>query len=328
MKNDFSIVFMGTPEFAVSILKGIVDSAINVKGVVTAPDKPAGRGQKIHQSAVKEYALAQNLKILQPVNLKDEGFINELKALDADLFVVVAFRMLPEVVWSMPPMGTINLHASLLPQYRGAAPINWAIINGERKTGVSTFYIEQQIDTGKIIEQAEVEIGENTTLGELYQTLMELGSELMLSTIEKIKSGTATGISQTDLIPEPLKEAPKIFKEDCQIDFDLPVAQVHNFCRGLSPYPGAWCIVHDEDKQENKTFKLYITRKTDHKSSSDKKIISSSTGLLFPCSDYYLEVRELQAEGKRRMNFKEFLAGNSIENLRITPLKTGKNFNG
>lgn len=316
-KGNFSIVFMGTPEFAVTILDGIVNAGINVKAVVTAPDKPSGRGQKLNMSAVKEYALEKGLNIMQPTNLKDETFTEQLNALQADLFVVVAFRMLPEVVWSMPPKGTINLHASLLPQYRGAAPINWAIINGEKKTGVTTFYIEKEIDTGKVIEQAEVEITENMTVGELYGKLMNLGSDVMVSTIEKIREGNAAGVSQGDLIKGELKEAPKIFKDDCHIDFNKPVAEVHNFCRGLSPYPAAWCILKDTEKNEERSFKIFTTRKTDIKVSEPGKILTDKEGILFPCSDYYLLVTELQAQGKRRMNFKDFLAGNSVENLTI-----------
>ena len=242
MSKDFSIVFMGTPEFAVTILDKLHSEGVSIKGVVTAPDKQAGRGRKINQSAVKEYAVEKGLNVLQPTNLKSDEFVAELKELNADLFVVVAFRMLPQIVWSMPSKGTINLHASLLPNYRGAAPINWAIINGEKETGVSTFFIEQEIDTGEIIEQDKVSIGENESVGELYERLMNLGANTMLSTVHKINAGNISSINQKDLLQDSHKPAPKIFKEDCKINFNQPLETIHNFCRGLAPYPGASCL--------------------------------------------------------------------------------------
>ena len=251
--------------------------------------------------------------MLQPANLKDPEFINELEELGADLFVVVAFRMLPEAVWNMPPKGTINLHASLLPNYRGAAPINWAIINGESKTGVTTFFIEKEIDTGKIIDQSETSIDENETVGELYARLMEMGAELMSSTIHKIANDEVDSVEQDEIQTEGLKEAPKIFKSDCEIDFSKPVNQVHNFCRGLSPYPTAWCTLYNKEKNEQKTFKIFSTRITDIASVEENVILSDTEGILFPTSNYYLRVTELQPEGKRRMSFQDFLAGNSIE---------------
>ncbi len=314
--NNFSIVFMGTPEFAVAILDKLIENNVEVKAVVTAPDKPAGRGQKIHMSAVKQCALKHNLDVLQPTSLKDESFIGELKSYRADLFVVVAFRMLPESVWSLPPKGTINLHASLLPQYRGAAPINWAIINGERKTGVTTFFIEKEIDTGKIIDQQEVAISENETVGELYERLMNLGAELMVSTVEKIKEGNIKPIDQSET-NITVTQAPKIFKSDCRIDFNKPVQQVHNFCRGLSPYPAAWCVLENKNTGESKSFKIFITRVTDIATDNTLYIRKGENGLLFPCQNHYLEVRELQPEGKRRMDFSAFLAGNDISDLSI-----------
>lgn len=317
MDKDFSIVFMGTPEFAVTILDKLYSEGISIKGVVTAPDKQAGRGRKINESAVKKYAVEKGLNILQPTNLKSDEFISELKELNADLFVVVAFRMLPEVVWSMPPKGTINLHASLLPNYRGAAPINWAIINGEKESGVSTFFIEKEIDTGEIIEQEKVSIGENETVGELYERLMHLGANTMLSTVEKIKLGEVTSISQKDLIEDSHKPAPKIFKEDCKIDFNNTVENVHNFCRGLAPYPGAWCTLYNKDKNESKIFKIFNTRKTTISAESNKQLKSDPEGILIPCADFYLRVLEIQSEGKRKMDFKDFLAGNSIDNLTL-----------
>lgn len=317
MKN-FSIVFMGTPEFAVTILDKLFEKGITIKAVVTAPDKPAGRGQKMHMSAVKECALKHDLPLLQPSNLKDEQFIKELRELNADMFVVVAFRMLPEIVWSMPPSGTINLHASLLPQYRGAAPINWAIINGEEKTGVTTFFIEKEIDTGKIIDKEEVQIGSNETVGELYERLMHLGAEVMLRTVKNIAAGNIHAIPQNEYDLSSLKPAPKIFREDCLIDFTKSAKEVHNFCRGLDPYPAAWCTLFDASRNETKTFKLFNVELTSSKVKETQQLESDNEGILFPCSDYYIRVRKIQPEGKRKMLHSEFKAGNSIESLAIT----------
>jgi methionyl-tRNA formyltransferase len=317
MREDFSIVFMGTPEFAVTILDALNQNGIAIKAVITAPDKPSGRGQKINQSDVKRYAIEKNLPILQPANLKSDSFVSELQALNADLFVVVAFRMLPEVVWAMPPRGTINLHASLLPNYRGAAPINWAIINGESETGVSTFFIEKEIDTGKIIEQEKVRIEENESVGELYQRLMHLGAKTMLSTITKIKTGNVLSIEQKEVMSGSLKSAPKIFKTDCQINFNHPVAVVHNFCRGLSPYPAAWTKILNQTKVETKNCKIFKTRKTTIPITDSSTIKSDQDGILIPCEDFYIRVLELQIEGKRKMNFKDFLVGNSVLNLSL-----------
>lgn len=307
---------MGTPEFAVTILDKLHKEGIVIKGVVTAPDKKAGRGRKINQSAVKEYAVENGLNVLQPTNLKDEDFVSELKNLEADLFVVVAFRMLPEIVWSMPSKGTINLHASLLPNYRGAAPINWAVINGEKESGVSTFFIEKEIDTGEIIEQEKASIGENETVGELYERLMNIGADTMLSTVHKIQSGNVVSINQDKLLNAMHKPAPKIFKEDCKINFKNTVQDVHNFCRGLSPYPGAWCTLYKENS-ESKTFKIFGTLKTSIYTNGSKGLKSDSEGILIPCSDYFIRVLEIQSEGKRKMNFKDFLAGNSVDNLTV-----------
>ncbi|PWL29578.1 MAG: methionyl-tRNA formyltransferase [Fluviicola sp. XM-24bin1] len=316
--SDLRVVFMGTPEFAVTILDKLVQEKMDVVGVVTAPDKPAGRGRKINQSAVKQYAVEHELNILQPTNLKDAAFVDELQSLNADVFVVVAFRMLPEVVWAMPPKGTINLHASLLPNYRGAAPINWAIINGESESGVTTFCIEKEIDTGKIIEQSKVSIGSDETVGELYGRLMHLGADVMHHTLMNLDEGMANAKTQDDLMQPNFKPAPKIFKQDCEIDFSQSVQTVHNFCRGLSPYPAAWCKLTDTSKEETKTFKIFGTKISDKTVSDTDSILSDSEGLLFPCSDFYIRVTEIQPEGKRRMQFKEFLAGNSVENLIIS----------
>ena len=317
MDKDFSIVFMGTPEFAVTILDKLHKEGIAIKGVVTTPDKKAGRGRKINQSAVKEYAVENDLNVLQPANLKDADFLSELKNLDADLFVVVAFRMLPEIVWSMPSKGTINLHASLLPNYRGAAPINWAIINGEKESGVSTFFIEKEIDTGEIIEQEKASIGENETVGELYKRLMNIGADTMLSTVHKIQSGQVMSINQDKFLDAAYKPAPKIFKEDCKINFTNTIQEVHNFCRGLAPYPGAWCTLYNREKSESKTFKIFRTLKTSISTDESKVLKSDSEGILIPCSDYFIRVLEIQSEGKRKMNYKDFLAGNSVDNLTV-----------
>ena len=315
IKENFRIVFMGTPEFAVTILNDILDNKFNVVGVITAPDKPAGRGQKLSQSDVKKYAFEKELNILQPTNLKDPVFIQELHDLKADLFVVVAFRMLPEIVWAMPPKGTINLHASILPNYRGAAPINWAVMNGEIKTGVTTFFIEKEIDTGKIIDRAYVDIDENETVGELHDRLMILGAKVASETIEKIRVGDVKGIPQLDLMEGELKSAPKIFKPTCQIDWSKSVEEVHNFCRGLSPYPTAWTVLTNELKQEEKSFKIFKTEKTDIIIDNSNKLKATKEGILIPCKDFYLRVIELQPEGKRRMNYKDLLAGNPVDDL-------------
>ena len=309
-QKDFRVVFMGTPEFAVTILGGLIEQEYNIVGVVTAPDKPAGRGQKLNESAVKVFAKENNLNILQPPNLKSDDFIQTLSELKADVFVVVAFRMLPEIVWSMPTKGTINLHASLLPEYRGAAPINWAIINGEQKTGVTTFFIEKEIDTGMIIEREELLINEKETAGELHDRLMFLGKELVQKSVEQIRLGTVTRTSQEVLIQntEP-KQAPKIFKPDCEINWSNSINNVFNFTRGLSPYPTAWTNVIFNDKNEVKSFKIFISEKTTISSEGKSEILFTKEGVLFPCKDYYLLVKELQPEGKKRMHYKEFTAG-------------------
>ena len=316
-KEDFRIVFMGTPEFAVCILDKLVQNHYSIVGVITAPDKPAGRGQQVNESAVKKYALENQLNILQPTNLKDETFIHQLEDLRADLFVVVAFRMLPEVVWAMPPKGTINLHASLLPNYRGAAPINWAVINGDKETGVTSFFIEKEIDTGKVIERAKLPIGENETVGELHDRLMNLGATVIESTIQKIINGEAIGIEQLKLAEGELKIAPKIFKQDCKIDWNQNIDSIHNFIRGLSPYPAAWCSLKNSVKVEEKTFKVFLSEKTNTPSNGHTSLREEIDGIYFPCKDFYLKVTEIQMEGKRKMNFKEFSAGNNVSDWQI-----------
>lgn len=311
------IVFMGTPDFAVGILDKLISEKCNIVGVITAPDKPAGRGQQINESAVKKYAVEKGLRILQPTNLKDEVFLSELKSLEAELFVVVAFRMLPEVVWQMPTKGTINLHASLLPQYRGAAPINWAIINGEKETGVTTFFIEQEIDTGLVIERSSVAIDENETAGELHDKLMDLGKGLIYSSVKKIETNLVTRTPQVQLMEtEELKAAPKIFKPMCQIDWNRSVAKVHDFCRGLSPYPTAWTIFKNKTTGEAKSVKVFRTEKTSIPSSMDI-MYSDKDYLYIRCADFYLRILELQPEGKRKMSVKEFLAGNKASDFEL-----------
>ena len=302
---------MGTPDFAVSSLKAIQEAGFKIKGVVTAPDKPAGRGKKLQSSSVKQYALENNIQtILQPTNLKDSSFIEELESLKADLFVVVAFRMLPELVWNMPKLGTVNLHASLLPNYRGAAPINWAIINGEGTTGVSTFFIEKEIDTGNIIMQEEVEIGPDYTAGTLHDTLMEVGADLLVKTINCIDDGCYEAIPQDALIKENLKPAPKIFKDDCRINWNRPAKEVYNFIRGLSPYPGAWTEYKNlEGKALNlKIFEASFDEKT---LSEEPGSISAPTGkeLLISCQDGHIKIITLQQAGKKRMDSQSFLRG-------------------
>jgi methionyl-tRNA formyltransferase len=311
------IVFMGTPEFAVAILDILFHSEHQIVGVVTATDKPAGRGQQLKTSAIKDYALSQKLNLLQPESLKNEQFIKKLNNLQADLFVVVAFRMLPEIVWRIPKKGTINLHASLLPQYRGAAPINWAIINGETKTGVTTFFIDKEIDTGRIIDQVETEILTNTNVGELYQTLMKLGSELTLKTVNAIASNDIQPKNQGDLITEDLKHAPKIFKNDCEIKWGKTAEKNHNLIRGLSPFPGAWTMLFNIKKQVWMQFKIFDSKKSGVKVKNSKNLQLHESGILFPCSDEYLIVSDLQPEGKRRMHHKEFLAGYNLEDWHL-----------
>ncbi len=313
MNNKLRIVFMGTPEFASHILESLLHAGVEIVGVVTAPDKPSGRGQKLNKSAVKVCAEENQLNILQPTNLKQEDFLKELKALNADLFVVVAFRMLPEAVWSMPVKGTINLHASLLPDYRGAAPINWAIINGETKTGVTTFFIEKEIDTGKIIEQEEVIIGEDETVGQLHDRLMELGAKVTVSTVLQLAEKDIEGISQQNYTLSEIHHAPKIFKDDCKINFDQSVDKVHNFVRGLDPYPGAWTTLTNRHDQKKSTFKLFNAQKTEVSSKDNKELVAEKDGIYFPTEDFYLSIKDIQMEGKRRMDFKSFLAGNKLE---------------
>ena len=300
------IVFMGTPEFAVGILDTIYKNNYEIVGVITAADKPAGRGQKIKYSAVKEYALEKNLHLLQPTNLKDEAFLEELRNLNANLQIVVAFRMLPEVVWKMPKFGTFNLHASLLPEYRGAAPINWAIINGEAKTGVTTFFIDDKIDTGAMILSDQTPIGENETAGELHDRLMVLGSQTVLKTLALIEKGDVTTTIQPT--NDDIKTAYKLNKDNCKIDFSKSGREIHNLVRGLSPYPAAWCFIKDNELEWN--VKIYAT--SYEKESHDYpagKISTTKKELKIAVKDGFLHVHSLQFPGKKKMQTHELLNG-------------------
>lgn len=304
--KDLRIVFMGTPEFAVGTLKKLVESNYNVVGVITAPDKPAGRGRQLKQSDVKEYTIKQNIKVLQPVNLKDKSFIDELKALNANLQVVVAFRMLPEVVWKTPEFGTFNLHASLLPNYRGAAPINWAIINGETKTGVTTFFIDERIDTGEIILQEEVDIHETDTAGTLHDKLMIKGSELVLKTVKLIESNEIHTTIQKNY--EDLKPANKIHKETCRINWNNSINDIYNFVRGLNPYPTAWTVLHNNGEEMNVKIYLVAKEEASHNIKPGMLVIDKSK-IKVAAKNGFLELLEIQFPGKRKMSAKDVLNG-------------------
>jgi len=309
--QDLRIVFFGTPHFAVATLKELVENNKNVVGVITAPDKPAGRGRNVKQSAVKEYALTQNIKVLQPTNLKSEAFQNELKALKPDLQIVVAFRMLPQAVWSLPKYGTFNLHASLLPQYRGAAPINWAIINGETKTGVTTFFIDDKIDTGEIIEQIEVPISPNDNAGSLHDKLMTTGSELVLKTVNLIAAEKVK--TQKQQQGSPLKTAYKLHTENTKIDWNKPVEEIHNLVRGLSPYPSAWSYLINGENEL--TVKIYSTlpETADHNEKTGT-LIASKKELKVAVKNGYISIKEIQLPGKKKMDVVSLLNGFKIEN--------------
>ena len=303
------IVFMGTPEFAVGILDTIIKNNYDVVGVITAADKPAGRGQKIKYSAVKEYALENNLTLLQPTNLKDESFLAELKALEANLQIVVAFRMLPKVVWEMPSLGTFNLHASLLPNYRGAAPINWAIINGETKTGVTTFFIDDKIDTGAMILSSEIAIDENENAGHLHDRLMNLGSTTVVDTLALLQNGNVTTTIQEE--DAETKTAYKLNKENCKIDWSKPAVEINNLIRGLSPYPAAWCFISDNKEEWN--VKIYeskiIIEEHNHSTGS---IICTKKEIKIAVKDGFIQILQIQLPGKKKMNTSELLNGASF----------------
>jgi methionyl-tRNA formyltransferase len=311
------IVFMGTPEFAVASLDALVNGGCNIVGVITSPDKPAGRGMKLNESAVKKDAVEKGLKILQPEKLKNEIFLQELRSLNADLQIVVAFRMLPEVVWNMPPMGTVNLHASLLPQYRGAAPINWAIINGEKETGATTFKLQQEIDTGDILLQERIEIGDDETAGELHDKMKIVGADLLVKTVKGLADGSLSEVSQSSINDtsrdqnspftvdhSQLKTAPKIFTETCRIDWNKTVDEVYNLIRGLSPYPAAFTYL------DGKLFKIYRAEKEINSVVGDREYETDGKNYLkFRCSDGCISVKEIQMEGKKKMMMEEFLRG-------------------
>lgn len=305
------IVFMGTPAFAVASLSALLDAKMNVVGVVTAPDKPGGRGMQLQQSAVKQFALAHNLPLLQPEKLKSPEFFEALSAWQPDLQVVVAFRMLPEKIWSFPPMGTLNVHGSLLPQYRGAAPINWAIINGEKVTGVTTFQLQHAIDTGDILLQDRIAITENMTAGELHDTMMQVGANLLVKTLNGLIDHTIQSVPQSEAANDSLnsiKHAPKIFTKDCEINWDLPVQQIHNHIRGLAPFPGAIT------KVDGKIVKLYSTTisKEPVKETPGSFVTDGKSVAKFACKDGYIILNDIQWEGKKRMPVTDFLRGYRI----------------
>jgi methionyl-tRNA formyltransferase len=305
--KDVRIVFMGTPEFAVASLDALVKAGCNIAGVITTPDKPGGRGMQLQQSAVKKYAVENNLFILQPEKLKAPEFLEKLKSLHADVQIVVAFRMLPEAVWNMPPMGTVNVHGSLLPQYRGAAPINWAVINGEKETGVTTFKLQHQIDTGDILLQQSFSIGENETAGEVHDRMKEIGAQLLLKTIKALADGTLAETPQSQ-ISNPKSEvhhAPKIFTETGKINFTKTVDEVHNLIRGLSPFPGAFTTLN------GKMLKIYRSQKeiVTPAINAGEYETDSKTFLKFACSNGFIHVKELQLEGKKKILVEDFLRG-------------------
>ena len=322
-KEDLRIVYMGTPDFAVETLRQLVEGGYNVVGVITMPDKPMGRhGSVLQPSPVKQYALEKGLRVLQPVNLKDEAFVEELRSLKADLQIVVAFRMLPEVVWNMPAMGTFNLHASLLPQYRGAAPINWAIINGDTETGITTFFLKHEIDTGEVIQQVRIPIADADNVEVIHDKLMNLGGRLVTETVDAILAGTVKPVPQEELLKlsdEELRPAPKIFKETCRIDWSKGVKAVYDFVRGLSPYPAAWTELVNADGT-SQVLKIFQTEK--HFFSHEEKIGAVSTDgktyLRVALADGYLNILSLQLAGKKRMPVADFLRGyKASEGLKV-----------
>lgn len=333
--ESLRIVFMGTPEFAVASLDALVKAGCNIVGVITAPDKPGGRGMQLQQSAVKKYAVEHKLHVLQPVKLKNPEFLAELKSLEADLQIVVAFRMLPEVVWKMPPLGSVNLHGSLLPQYRGAAPINWAVINGEKETGVTTFKLQQEIDTGDILLQEKFPIGENETVGEVHDRMKEIGAQVLVKTVKGLAEGTLKEVPQEALAnesivngewskdealkalghtfqsstlnpkPQALHHAPKIFTETCQLDFTKTVDELFNLIRGLSPYPAAFTFLQGK---KLKVYRGYKVNKVPSIATGDFET-DGKTFLQFACADGYISITDLQLEGKKRMMVEDFLRG-------------------
>ncbi|MFA8449332.1 MAG: methionyl-tRNA formyltransferase [Bacteroidales bacterium] len=319
MAKDLRIIYMGTPEFAVEPLRVLIKNNKNVVAVITAPDKPAGRGKKLQSSAIKNFATENNLPVLQPTNLKDDSFIEELKAYKADLQIVVAFRMLPEKVWDMPKLGTFNLHASLLPQYRGAAPINWAVINGEKETGVTTFFLQHEIDTGDIILQKKVSIENDDNAGSVHDKLMVLGGKTVLETVNLVENKKHQSFAQDTIINEQnmnLKPAPKIFKNDCLINWDESTYTVHNKIRGLSPYPAAYTRIKDKNNKEIilKIFKTEVCDEVE-KHPNGTIITDGKTFIKTVTNNGILNILEVQLAGKKRMSTRNFLLGNPLENL-------------
>ena len=307
--KDLRIVFMGTPEFAVASLRRLVEEGYNIVAVVTTPDKPAGRGQKLHESDVKVAARELGLPILQPERLRDEAFVEAMRALEPDLGIVIAFRMLPEVIWAMPRLGTFNLHASLLPEYRGAAPINWAVINGERETGITTFLLNHEIDKGAIIGQKREPITEDDTVGTMYDKLMRSGCDLVVETVERVAAGNYEAREQMHIDEATLKPAPKIFKDDCRIDWSWEGCRIVNFVRGLSPYPAAWTpmYIDGEERGSAKIFRVTFSA-SEHKRKAGT-VESDGKSLRVACQDGWVEIHELQVAGKRRMAVRDLLLG-------------------
>ena len=306
-KRDLRIVFMGTPDFAVAVLKRLLENEYNIVGVITAPDKPAGRGRKLNSSAVKQFALEHKLNVLQPTNLKSEDFIETLKGLNANLQIIVAFRMLPKVVWQMPEYGTFNLHASLLPNYRGAAPIHWAIINGEEKTGVTTFFIDEKIDTGAIILKKEVLIASDDTVGQLHDKLMAVGGDLVIQTVKQIENDSVKTTIQPN--NDDLKTAYKLNRNNCKIDWSQPMGTIYNKIRGLNPFPSAWCYL-DNENDEKLTVKLYSIEKIEEIHNSEYGSIKiENNQIKVACKNGYINIKEIQLPGKRKMDSKSLLNG-------------------
>lgn len=323
-KKDLRIIFMGTPEFAVETLRALVEGDYNVVAVVTQPDKPVGRHHETLQpSAVKQYALSKGLPVLQPEKMKDPAFVEELHSYGADLQIVVAFRMLPEIVWDMPRYGTFNVHAALLPQYRGAAPINWAVINGEKQTGVTTFFLDHDIDTGRIIMQEPFEISDDYNVEDVYNGLMKLGAEIAIKTTDRIIGGDGhvASLPQEDMVAtgDVLHHAPKIFKETCRIDWNMPAKKIYDFVRGLSPYPGAWTSVVADDGKET-VLKIYETSKTGIRSTSPCGTVIIEKGCMYISTlDELLKINVLQLSGKKRMSASDFCNGR--KDLRVLNYK-------
>lgn len=322
-KNNLKIVFLGTPEFAVASLDALFTNGYNIKAVVTTPDKPAGRGKHMQQSAVKEYAIEKGIAVLQPEKLKDPEFLERLRLIDADLFIVIAFRMLPQEVWAMPRLGTFNLHASLLPKYRGAAPINRAVMNGDSETGVTTFFLKHEIDTGDIIDREKIEIGEDENVGSVHDRLMQLGAELTLKTTDAIISGTLKTVSQDSLVNkgQVATPAPKIFKETCRINWNKPASEIHNFVRGLSPYPGAWTVIEDNG-QTPVEMKIFETAKTTHQLNTaiaPGTVVVDKTKMFVACGqNTTIEIKSLRPAGRKQMDAASYLRGARLTNAKMS----------